>query len=379
VASAATLRRRLVRELDVLGLLEDERVRDAFLAVPRERFVPEVSAEVAYRNEAILTKQTEGGHGLSSSSQPSIMAIMLGKLQLEPGHRVLEIGAGTGYNAALLKHLVGEQGRVTTVDIDAETAGRARRALNGRRVKVVTADGRVGYPAGAPYDRIIVTASHDEVPRAWRDQLRPGGLVEAPLRLRGSDSLQLIPTLRREGDRLRSVSVVVGGFMPLRAASRDLTPYWPTLNASRFEGAKPAPLLSIYGEAVRTLRPAAARRLLGAALSEPRSRRLRVRPSWDSFGVFFAATAPTPRLVGVMTEKDFSAGLISRDGRSLAILAGWRPITRILSFGTEEAADELEQMIEVWKARGRPGIGDIRMSVSFSNGRSQVRMNFRGR
>ena len=335
--------------------------------------------EAAYRNEAILTKQTEGGHGLSSSSQPSIMAIMLEHLHLEPGHRVLEIGAGTGYNAALLHHIVGPEGRVLTVDIDPETAGRARKALKGTRIKVVTADGREGHAAGAPYDRIIVTASHDEVPRAWLEQLRPGGLVEAPLRLRGSDSFQLIPTLRRESDRFRSVSVVVGGFMPLRAASRDLSPYWPTLNASRFDAAKSRPILSLYGEAVRTLSAAAARRLLAVGLSEPRARRLSVRPSWDSFGVFFAATAPTSRLVGAMNEKEFSAGLVSRDGRSLALLAGWRLINRILCFGTDEAADELEQMVEDWKVRGRPGVGDISMSVTFANGRSHIRMRFRGR
>ena len=80
-----------------------------------------------------------------------------------------------------------------------------------------------------------------------------------------------------------------------------------------------------------------------------------------------------------MTGKEFSAGLISRDGRSLALLAGWRPINRILCFGTEEAADELEQMVEDWKVRGRPGVGDISMSVTFTNGRSHIRMRFRGR
>lgn len=347
--------------------------------MPRERFVPEVDLEAAYRNEAIATKVTEAGHGLSSSSQPSIMAIMLERLRLEPGHRVLEIGAGTGYNAALLQHIVGDKGRVVTVDIDPETASRARRALKETRVKVVTGDGREGYATSAPYDRIVVTASHDEVPRAWLDQLRPEGLLEVPLRLRGSNSLQLIPTLRREETGFRSVGVVVGGFMPIRSAPDDLTPYWPALNVTRHEGGESARILSLYGEAVRSLSPGAARRLLATALTEPRIRGLRARPSWDSFGIFFAVAAPAGRLVGAMDEKDFSAGLISRDGRSLALLGGWRPMNCVLVFGTDAAADELEQLVEDWKERGRPGADDVRMSISFRNGRSQIRMRWHGR
>ena len=139
------------------------------------RFVPEVPLEAAYSDQAILTKKTESGLGLSSSSQPGIMAEMLEELQLEPGQRVLEIGAGTGYNAALLRHVVGESGRVVTVDVDADTAVRARRALKGSGVTVVTGDGREGYARGAPYDRIIVTASAAEIPRAWYEQLEPEG------------------------------------------------------------------------------------------------------------------------------------------------------------------------------------------------------------
>jgi protein-L-isoaspartate(D-aspartate) O-methyltransferase len=180
VLSAHSLRRRLVRQLRDKGLLEDKLVRDAFLEVPREHFVPEASMEDAYEDKAILTKQTPTGLGLSSSSQPGIMAEMLGELRLEPGQRVLEIGAGTGYNAALLQHIVGASGQVTTIDIDPETARRARRALKGSGVKVVTGDGREGHARGSPYDRIIVTASATEIPRSWLEQLVPGGLVEVP-------------------------------------------------------------------------------------------------------------------------------------------------------------------------------------------------------
>ncbi len=143
---------------------------------------------------------------------------MLGELRLEPGQRVLEIGAGTGYNAALLEKIAGTEGRVVTVDIDPETAIRARRALKGTRVKVVTGDGREGHASGAPYDRIIVTASATAIPRAWHEQLVPGGLVEVPLRLRESAGLQLIPTLRR---RRRRAAVGLSHLRGLHAAPAD--------------------------------------------------------------------------------------------------------------------------------------------------------------
>src|SRR5438034_2728332 len=115
------LRRKLVRELEEAAGITSAAVRNAFIAVPREVFIPEVAQakglEAIYRNDVFVTKQDSRGQAISSSSQPGIMAPMLELLDLAPGHRVLEIGAGTGYNAALIKHVVGRRGRVVTVDI----------------------------------------------------------------------------------------------------------------------------------------------------------------------------------------------------------------------------------------------------------------------
>jgi protein-L-isoaspartate(D-aspartate) O-methyltransferase len=376
VASGATLRRRLVRELEAKGLLRDRRVRAAFLSVPRERFVPQVGLEAAYRDEAILTKKTETGLGLSSSSQPGIMAEMLEELRLEPGHHVLEIGAGTGYNAALLERVVGDAGRVSTVDIDPETARGARRALRDSRVKVITGDGRDGHPAGAPYDRIIVTASATEITRAWLEQLAPGGLLELPLRLRDSAGLQLIPTLRREGDRLRSVSVTCGGFMPLRAAPADLTPFWPMINVNRTDGAETITLLTLAGPPVRS-RPV--RRIVSTACSEPATRRLPVRASAKALDVFLALRGPARRLVGVFDGRSYMGGVVARDGRSLALLAGWPTVSKMLVYGETTAADELEAVVREWVERGRPGASELDLTVSFRNGSSSIRTRWRGR
>lgn len=119
----------------------------------------------------------------SSCSQPSIVADMMDALDVRPGQSLLEIGTGTGWNAALLAHRVGEHGRVVTIEIDPRLAQDARRALAsaGYHPLVITGDGLTGYPPGAPYDRAICTASVREVvPRTWLDQLRPGGRLVTP-------------------------------------------------------------------------------------------------------------------------------------------------------------------------------------------------------
>ena len=301
---------------------------------------------------------------------------MLEELQLEPGQRVLEIGAGTGYNAALLRHVVGESGRVVTVDVDADTAARARRALKGSGVTVVTGDGREGYARGAPYDRIIVTASAAEIPRAWFEQLEPGGLVEVPLRLREPAGLQLIPTLRREKGLLRSVSMICGGFMPLRADADDLSGFGPMVNVTRVDGATSTPLLVVGGAAARK---ASARRLVSTACSEPRSRSLGIRAHAKSLGVFLTTRGPAGRTVVVYDGKSFLGGIAANGGRSLALLPGWPTTSKMLVYGGEAAAEELQAFIESWVARGRPGPSDVELTASFRNGASSIRVRWNGR
>jgi protein-L-isoaspartate(D-aspartate) O-methyltransferase len=217
------LRQRLVVRLRRAGTLSDPVVERAFLTVPRELFVATMAAreglEAVYRDDAIVIKQDAVGRPASSSSQPSIMAIMLEQLQVRPGQRVLEVGAGSGYNAALLSILVGPGGRVISVELDEEVARSARAALaqGGYPVQVVTADGRQGWAAAAPFDRIIVTASTDDIPRAWFDQLAVDGCLVLPLRFSRRWFLpQAVVALRRTAAGLESVAVVPGAFMALR-------------------------------------------------------------------------------------------------------------------------------------------------------------------
>ncbi|HEY7883091.1 MAG TPA: methyltransferase domain-containing protein, partial [Streptosporangiaceae bacterium] len=197
--SLAGRRERLVAEVLQTSGIRDERIAAALSDVPRHLFLPHLPPEDAYLDDAIVTKRDADGQPISSSSQPAIMAIMLDQLTLAPGQRVLEIGAGTGYNAALMRHIVGPSGTVVSVDIDADLADRAREHLASAGypdVTVVAADGAEGYPPSAPYDRVIATVGVSDLAPAWLHQAAPGARIVVPLDVRGS---QLAVAFGRSG------------------------------------------------------------------------------------------------------------------------------------------------------------------------------------
>lgn len=191
-------------------------VADAMATVPRHVFVPEAPLSEAYGLGAVVTHWDVQGVPTSSASAPGTVAGMLEQAQVRPGQRVLEVGAGTGYNAALLAHLVGPSGSVTTIEYDAEVADAARMhlaAYDVDQVRVVTGDGTLGAAEDGPFDRILVTAGAWDVAPAWIEQLASDGRVVLPLRLRG---LTRVVAFERDRAGLRSVSVVEDGFIPMK-------------------------------------------------------------------------------------------------------------------------------------------------------------------
>lgn len=155
--------------------VHDPRVLDAIAVVPRERFVPDDLAEHAYDDGPLPI-----GEG-QTISQPFIVALMAQAADLRPGDRVLEIGTGSGYGAAVLSRLAAA---VWSVERRAPLAARARRTLRDLgygNVEVVVGDGTLGWPDAAPYDAVVVTAGAPTVPDALVDQLAPGGRLVIPV------------------------------------------------------------------------------------------------------------------------------------------------------------------------------------------------------
>ncbi len=171
-------REEMIQSLKSRGYLKSSLVTDSFRNVPRERFVPEDLKEDAYADNPLPIGQGQ------TISAPSMIAIMLEVLEIEGGHKILEIGTGSGYNAALLAEITGQEGKVYTIERLERVAEKGRKNLEEmgyNNVEVVVGDGTKGYSQEAPWDRILVTACAPEVPDTLVDQLDFGGRLAAPV------------------------------------------------------------------------------------------------------------------------------------------------------------------------------------------------------
>ncbi|QKY21313.1 protein-L-isoaspartate(D-aspartate) O-methyltransferase [Halolamina sp. CBA1230] len=186
-------RERLVEQLRDRGVVEDDATAEALQAVPRHEFVPEERRGDAYRDQPLPI-----GEGQTVSA-PHMVAVMIERLGLEHGDRVLEIGTGCGYHAAVTAEVVGE-GNVFSVEYVPELADRARETLDrlGYDISIRTGDGHEGWPEHAPYDAAYLTCAAEQVPSAVVEQVRPGGRVLAPI---GGARQQLLRLTVREAGR----------------------------------------------------------------------------------------------------------------------------------------------------------------------------------
>lgn len=200
----AAARRRMVADQLAARDITDDRILEAMTRVPRSEFVPRELIGVAHEDRPLPI-----GHG-ATISQPYIVALMAQELRLRPTDRVLDVGTGSGYGAAVLAELCAHVTTIETVEELADLA-RIRLAHYGDRVEVVTGDGSKGYAAGAPFDAIVVGAAAPSVPPPLLDQLAPGGRLVMPV---GPGQERLV-RVTRTADGIERAELIPVSFVPL--------------------------------------------------------------------------------------------------------------------------------------------------------------------
>lgn len=205
-------RREMVRKLESSGYIKTEAVKQAMERIPRHIFVPDEMQRYAYADTPINI-----GGGGQTISAPHMVAMMLELLELEKGMTVLEIGCGSGYHAALAAYLVGAQGQVYTIDIVEELTDEARKHISQiglhDRIEVIFADGSMGLPEHAPYDRIMAACSAPEIPQPLMEQLKDPGIAVIPV---GSGYSQSLAYVRKVDGKIIKKNYPGVAFVPMR-------------------------------------------------------------------------------------------------------------------------------------------------------------------
>lgn len=197
---------KLIDFLIARGYLRTPSIIAAFRRIDRKDFVPEELGDFAYVNEPLSI-----GDG-QTISQPLTVAFMLELLELEKGQRVLDIGTGSGWQTALLAEIVGPKGLVVSIERIESLSQQAQENLlkfHFNNIKLVVGDGSLGLKKESPYDRIIVAASAQDIPSAWREQLKQGGIIVAPV------GTSLIKIAKKSEDRFSQEEFPGFIFVPL--------------------------------------------------------------------------------------------------------------------------------------------------------------------
>jgi protein-L-isoaspartate(D-aspartate) O-methyltransferase len=202
---------RLLSNLQKQGLIKTEAVYNAMFHIPREKFLPPSVGSRAYLDRPL---QIDEGQTISA---PHMNAMMCEILKITPGDKILEIGTGSGYHAALLGYLTGTEGRVITIERHEKLAVQARNHLKQvgiQNVEVIIGDGTKGYEKFAPYDKILVTAASPTTPPPLMDQVsQNGGIICIPLG--NKHSVQALFKIIRKGEKFKKTKITGVMFVPL--------------------------------------------------------------------------------------------------------------------------------------------------------------------
>jgi protein-L-isoaspartate(D-aspartate) O-methyltransferase len=356
-SAISRLREAMVADITTRHAIRPSAIVTALRTVPRHLFLPGITLERAYADDAIVTKHDADGLPTSSASQPAIVAIMLEQLEAMPGMRVLEIGAGTGYNAALLAEIVGPQGHVTTVDLDADVTTSARLHLDVAgygpdRVTVICGDGAYGWAENAPYDRIILTVGTWDVLPHWFEQLADGGRIVLPLAIH---TVQISAALERHDQTLASISLQPCGFMRLRGpfAGPEILAPLPEAQSMRLLAEPPIPDLARVAALFKTTPRK-------RALADARDAALRIVLAFMSTEVVSLLSHPPHPLLGY-----HATGVLTAEGDAACVIAGesGHDQLELLEYGTSSAAQRFEQVAGEWHAIGSPSLSQWSMKL----------------
>ena len=347
-----------LKALDVLQSIAIE-IEQAFEAVHRHEFVEEFEVgdgktykvagpqtahnvlDLIYSNTPLLTDRDLDGKPASSSSEPSLIATMLQSLDVEPSMKVLEIGTGTGYNAALIAELTKDQSSVTTIDVNKRVISRAKRLMANAGysgIFVASGDGVEGYSKRSPYDRIVATAAFPDFPWELPRQLSEGGLVLIPLQHGGGAAAPLVKAWNSSENCMVGRIIDWAGFMPIRTDLLDDTP-WP----SSFPEVDSRHVDAEYDHFDALLNSR-------MTLSDYRKGQ---RTWWDFH--FYLGIAD-PRACHAPSR----IGLVDKDRKS-AIVVDKKSIKQ---WGDDSLFEDLEKYYREWDEMGRPKTSDWNVTLS---------------
>jgi protein-L-isoaspartate(D-aspartate) O-methyltransferase len=312
-----------------------------------------------YANRPLMLFGNDDGNALSTISQPSFVLRMLDMLEFQPGQAVFELGAGSGWNAALMGHLVGPEGRVFSVELIPEVAAAAAESIQTlgiKNVSIITADGGDGYPAGAPYDRAIFTAGAYDLPRAFHDQIKEGGLLLAVFKIEGGgDNLFL---LRKTKSHFESIDSMPCAFVQLMGkhqieglepAAPDILPEWVHLQHQQVS--KTRFWWGGKGQESFIWRTMGIRFFLG--ISEPRFRAFKT-----------GKTAGRP-------HEEHYFGLWDQERQSLVLAKdGW-----MIAYGNTFAREQLLEKVRQWVHLGMPSAANFKLHVFPNDAQVAAREN----